>query len=59
MATIQTWYCGCGNNVFSSDFYDDENPPECGACGSMMTTDSEDFYNTIELVEIRGIAAFE
>lgn len=59
MATMKTWYCDGGHNVFSSELYSDDSPPECGGCGGIMTTDSEGFDSTLELIEIRGIAAFE
>lgn len=58
MAKEQTWYCICGNNVFSSDLYDDENQPDCAACGRMMTTDSEGFDGALERIEAREIERF-
>lgn len=35
-----TWFCPDGHNVLTSSLYTDEHPPECGACGSPMSTDS-------------------
>ena len=59
MATIQTWYCGCGNNVFSSDLYSDDNRPDCAACGRMMTANNEGFDSALELIEAREIETIE
>lgn len=59
METMKTWYCNGGHNVFDSDQYSCAEPPECGACGAVMTTDSEGFEDTMEYLEILGITAFE
>ncbi len=52
------WYCPNGHEVFRPRLQYDE-PPECGTCGSEMSTDSDSYYDVIELIEVRGIAKNE
>ena len=49
----QTYFCPRGCNVFTTT----EQSPECGACGSIMSSDSTSFDDVHEEVERRGIAA--
>jgi hypothetical protein len=48
---MQTYFCPRGCNIFDTN----DTAPECGACGSVMTTDPETFDDTHEEREIEGI----
>ena len=54
-----TWYCNRGCNVFTSSVYDQEDPPECGACGSRMSTEPDEYDDMHEQIEANQIARFE
>jgi hypothetical protein len=49
-----TYFCPRGCNVV-----DDHEPPECGACGSVMTDDPSSFDDVHEAIEERGIREAE
>ena len=59
MSKSSTWYCRRGCNVFSSTHYANEDPPECGACGSRMSTESEQYDDAHEQIEANQIAKFK
>lgn len=50
-----TYFCPRGCNVFTTD----ERDPECGACGTIMTTDETRFGDAIEAIEEQGIRDVE
>ena len=54
-----TWYCNRGCNVFTSSAYDQDDPPECGACGSRMSTESELYDDVHEYIETMQVAECE
>ena len=54
-----TWYCHRGCNVFTTSAYDQNNPPECGACGSHMSTEAEHYDDAHEYIENMQIAECE
>jgi hypothetical protein len=50
-----TWYCPRGCQSYTTI---DQNP-ECGGCGSIMSTDRESYDDVIEAIERAGIARIE
>jgi len=52
---MKTYYCPRGCNVFDTN----DTQPECGACGSKMSTDDTAFNDAIEFIENDGIARVE
>lgn len=52
---MQTYFCPRGCNAFGTN----DPAPECGACGSAMTTDPEPFDDVHEEREIEGTSRQE
>ena len=53
-----TWYCPRGCQAFEPRLPYRE-PPECGSCGTSMSTDPTASYDVHEAIERRGIAEIE
>ena len=54
-----TWFCPSGHNVFTSSSYTEEHQPECGSCGSLMTTEPDSFDDLHAANEAHLIEKFE
>lgn len=59
MSGTQTWYCSRGCNVFNSELYSTEEPPECANCGAVMSTNSDSYFGVHEAIEIQQVSEIE
>ena len=53
-----TWYCPRGCQAFEPSLTC-RDPPECGSCGTPMSTDPTALYDVHEAIERLGVAEIE
>jgi len=55
VSSLITCYCPNGHNVFDSPTYTHNNPPECGSCRAVMTTNPGAFNDVQRTVGEAGM----